>query len=67
MQDSKLACSPATAAVLRENGYSSLEEYLEELAENNGIELETVLTLYDILGENELFDGLVTAVEDTLY
>jgi hypothetical protein len=67
MQNSKLVCSPATTSVLLENGYSSLEEYLEELAEDNDLELEAVLALYDVLGENELFDGLVTAAEDMLY
>ena len=44
--------------------YGSRHAYLESLADWTGIDLETVLMLADLLGPNEDFDGLVTALED---
>ena len=38
--------------------------YLESLGADHGVELETVLTLADVLGPDEDFDGLVTSLED---
>lgn len=38
--------------------------YLEDLAADHGIEFETILTLTDVLGPDEDFDGLVTTLED---
>lgn len=49
---------------LENNGYSSKEEYLQELAEENGLDIETVYMVADLLGDSELFDGLVTALQD---
>ncbi|MDR0818761.1 MAG: hypothetical protein LBN43_04225 [Oscillospiraceae bacterium] len=46
------------------HGYESRQDYLEQLAEENGANLETVLALADILGEDEDFDGLASSVED---
>lgn len=45
-------------------GYASREDYLECLAEEYGVDLETVETLADLLGPNEDFDGLVTMLQD---
>ena len=49
---------------LENNGYSSKEEYLQELAEENGLDIDTVYMVADLLGDSELFDGLVTALQD---
>jgi len=39
-------------------------EYLKSLAEAYGVSLVTVFTLADMLGENEDYDGLVSALSD---
>jgi hypothetical protein len=52
--------------VYQENGYKSRRDYLECLAEDMGIELDTVLFVASILGPNEDFDGLVTSLEDMM-
>lgn len=39
-------------------------EYLKEQSEWYGIELDTVMYLAEILGENEDYDGLITTLED---
>ena len=49
---------------LEENGYSSVKEYLHSLAEDYDVSYATVCALYSMLGDSELFDGLVCAVED---
>ncbi|KUR75287.1 hypothetical protein [Novosphingobium sp. Fuku2-ISO-50] len=38
--------------------------YLENLAADHGVEFDVVLTLVDVLGPEEDFDGLVTSLED---
>ena len=38
--------------------------YLECLAADHGVEFDVVLTLVDVLGPDEDFDGLVTSIED---
>ena len=38
--------------------------YLEDLAADHGVGFETILTLTDVLGPDEDFDGLVTTLED---
>lgn len=47
-----------------ENGYESRKHYLECLSEDTGIPLSIVLELAELLGPNEDFDGLITALED---
>lgn len=47
-----------------ENGYKSRADYLQCMSEEYGVPLNTVLALADMLGENEDFDGLVTALAD---
>jgi hypothetical protein len=44
------------------NGYANRRAYLEGLAEEYS--RETVFALASMLGPNEDFDGLVTALED---
>ena len=47
-----------------ENGYKSRRDYLDSLAEDFGIDKQTVYAMASILGSTEDFDGLVTALED---
>lgn len=42
-------------------------EYLEDLADEFGVPLETVWALAEILGPGEDRDGLVNALEDAEY
>ena len=56
--------SPETTKTLKENGYSNLREYLQALSDDYGVPYSVVISLYQMLGESELFDGLVSAVED---
>ena len=51
-------------SVYTDNDYRDREDYLRCLAEDNGVPLETVRALADLLGPNEDFDGLVVALED---
>ena len=51
-------------SIYKEHGYESREHYLECLADEYGVALETVLCLADLLGPTEDFDGLVIALED---
>ncbi len=46
------------------NGFANRREYLESLAEDFGIDRETVFMMASMLGASEDFDGLVTALED---
>ena len=39
-------------------------EYLEDLAEEYDVPLDTVTMLADLLGPNEDYDGLVTHLQD---
>lgn len=48
---------------LYERGFANVNEYLDCLADDYGIDRNTVYTLYEMMPE-ELFDGLVTMVED---
>lgn len=50
--------------VYTENGYKSREDYLNTLAEDNGLTLQEVKTLSGVLGPSEDFDALVTFTED---
>lgn len=59
-----MSTSKETKQALESKGYSSKEEYLQELAEENGVDLESVYMVADLLGDYELFDGLVTALQD---
>jgi hypothetical protein len=45
-------------------GYDNRAAYLQALAEDIGVDIKTVLTLADLLGPSEDFDGLVTSLED---
>lgn len=47
-----------------ENGYKDRAEYLQSLADDYGMDLDTVQALADLLGPEEDFDGLVSSLED---
>ena len=47
-----------------DNGYESRRDYLTQLADDYGVDIDTVLVLAGMLGPNEDFDGLVTHIED---
>lgn len=51
-------------SIYTDRGYQDRTAYLLDLADNNGVELATVLAIADLLGPNEDFDGLVTEAED---
>lgn len=51
-------------SIYKENGYASRRDYLDSLAEDFGIDKQTVYAMASILGSSEDFDGLVTALED---
>lgn len=48
-------------------GYANRAAYLQGLAEENGLELDIVLAISDMLGPYEDFDGLVSMIEDATY
>jgi len=48
----------------KDEGADTRYEYLVNLAEDNGVALDAVLVMADLLGPNEDFDGLVSMVED---
>lgn len=54
--------SNETLQTLKENDYENLNEYLENLSEDTGADIDTVYMMADLLGESELFDGLVSAL-----
>ena len=51
-------------SIYKENGYESRRDYLDSIADDFGIDKQTVYSLASLLGSNEDFDGLVTALED---
>ena len=55
------------AEIYKSKGYTNRAEYLQGLAEENGVDLDIVLAISDMLGPYEDFDGLVSMVEDAAY
>lgn len=53
--------------IYQENGYVDRDDYLTCLAEDFSIAIDTVYCLADILGEEEDLDGLISALEETMY
>lgn len=45
-------------------GFRDRQEYLEYLALEYDVDIEIVMSLADMLGPNEDFDGLINALED---
>lgn len=55
------------AEIYKRKGYANRADYLRGLAEENGVDLDIVLVIADMLGPYEDFDGLVSMVEDIAY
>ena len=55
------------AEIYKRKGYANRAEYLHGLAEENGVDLDIVLAIADMLGPYEDFDGLVSMIEDIAY
>lgn len=55
------------AEIYKRKGYANRADYLRGLAEENGVDLDIVLAISDILGPYEDFDGLVSMVEEATY
>lgn len=50
--------------IYQENGFDTREDYLKDLADNYGLDIQFVTMAADLLGPNEDFDGLVSELED---
>ena len=55
---------PSTVEALQDNGFDTLDDFLQDLSDQYGVPTDVIYSLYDLLGESELFDGLVSAVQD---
>ena len=42
-------------------------DYLKELSEEYDMPLDVVIMVAEVLGENELYDGVVSALEDGMF
>lgn len=50
--------------IYRQNGYENRMDYLESLSDEYNIDFDIVMSLANVLGENEDFDGLVSMIQD---
>ncbi len=50
--------------IYQKKGYKNRKDYLECLAEDYCVPLDTVYALASVLGEDEDFDGLISSLED---
>jgi len=51
-------------SIYTENGHENRREYLNDLADEYGIDSSIVFMLADVLGPSEDFDGLVCELQD---
>ena len=51
--------------IYQQNGYADRNDYIICLAEDYRISIDDVYCLAEMLGENEDFDGLICALEDS--
>ena len=51
--------------IYKQNEYTDRDDYLTCLSEDYGVLIEDVYSLAEMLGENENFDGLICALEDS--
>jgi hypothetical protein len=51
-------------SIYTEEGYTNRRAYLDSLADDFGLDRDTVYALAGVLGSSEDFDGLVIACED---
>jgi len=50
--------------IYQENGYENRDQYLEALSFDYGVDIDVVNSLSSMLGSNEDFDGLISAIND---
>ena len=50
--------------IYTQNGYENRDDYLQCVAEDYGIDEAIVRMMADLLGPNEDFDGLISAIAD---
>lgn len=48
----------------QERGYTDRLDYLKGIAEEHNVPLNVVVSVADLMGDGEDFDGLVSAVQD---
>lgn len=53
-------------SIYEENGYKNRRDYLESLADDFGIDKETVFAVASLLGASEDFDGLISTLDDCI-
>ena len=51
-------------SIYQEQGFENRKDYLNSLAEDFGVDRQTVYTLASMLGSSEDFDGLISSLED---
>ena len=51
-------------SIYTDEGYESRRDYLTSLADDFGVDEETVFAIAGMLGSSEDFDGLITSLED---
>lgn len=54
-------------SIYQENGYKNRKDYLKCLSKDYRVDLYTVYTLANVLGQEEDFDGLVAELNDIEY
>lgn len=50
--------------IYQQNGYKDRVDYLQSVAEDYGTDRMIVSSMAEILGDDEDFDGLISALED---
>lgn len=50
--------------IYEKNGYENRADYLQSVADNYSINIDSVYDLASVLGSGEDFDGLICAIED---
>lgn len=50
--------------IYEKHGFKNRREYLEDLSDTMGVDMQDTLMLAELLGPDEDFDGLVTMLED---
>jgi hypothetical protein len=63
-KENKMKTTPANEGVYAAHGYKNRDDYLNNLADNMGIDRATVDMISGMLGPSEDFDGLVSELED---
>jgi hypothetical protein len=51
-------------SIYTDEGYESRRDYLTSLADDFGVDVDTVFSIASILGSAEDFDGLICELED---